>query len=475
MIDLLSRKAFVRSRAYMKKKGYSLHDYQEKSVRWMLDREIIKKTGGLLADVPGAGKTIQATSLLLGNLLKQTLIIVPGYLVQQWLNFLNEVMPKNSVQNFKKGTVIDKNARVVLTSYGYVYTRRVSGFVPTSLHRKIWDRMILDEAHIIRNKGSKQSQGVFALKAKFKWGLTGTPLQNRKYDFNVLCELFGTEFLRRSYRDLGERLPRLTIQLYRIPFTDDEEDLYEFYSQPGIRGRVFKQRRVCIDSYLQTGTELTGTPTELIGCSGKLVKYSHKLSTKMVQLVTWLSEHPDECSLVFTHFRAEQVRASKILTNFGYNVGCIKGGQSKKKRRNVLKQFGNSKLAKLLVKKICVSKKSPFLPDLIEDRIFSFLDNHPTVLIIQIRAGGLGLNLQQASRVYFLSNDYNPSMEDQAIARCYRMGQTKPVVVKKFIMYSQQTDLETVEERILDIQLKKRSIYVNVLGEPELGDNGIEQ
>ena len=103
------------------------------------------------------------------------------------------------------------------------------------------------------------------------------------------------------------------------------------------------------------------------------------------------------------------------------------------------------------------------------------MNDYPSVLIIQIRAGGLGLNLQQASRVYFLSNDYNPSMEDQAIARCYRMGQAKPVVVKKFIMYRQQSDLETVEERILDIQLKKRRIYVNVLGEPELGNNGIEQ
>tara|TARA_B100001123_G_scaffold395098_1_gene476386 strand:+ start:59 stop:1522 length:1464 start_codon:yes stop_codon:yes gene_type:complete len=466
---------FNQAKQKIKKKGFALFDYQENSVGWMLGKEIVYKQGGILGDVPGAGKTVQAAALMLGNSLRRTLIVVPGYIVHQWLDFLRKIFKTKRIQHFRKGTVINPKARIVVTSYGYVYKRSKkgcsTGFQPTPLHRKKWSRLILDEAHIIRNKYSKTAQGIFSLDAGIKWGLTGTPLQNYAYDFTSLRELFGENFMRRSYMDLGQRLPSLSVEIHKFMFTEKEDDIYDLSQNHSGRGRVFLQRRLCVDSFLISGEELSGEPSYLKGASGHIVKYPYQLSSKMKSLISWLGEHPDEYSVIFTHFRNEQQRACETLKKFGYNVGCIKGGQSKKKRLNILNSFGNARLAKLLLRKICEKEWKTGrigLPHLVEHKIFEYINSYPSILVIQIRAGSLGLNLQQASRVYFLSGDYNPSSEDQAMARCYRMGQTRPVHVKKMIMLRRMETEQTVEERILSIQKGKRDIYIEALGEKDM-------
>ena len=100
--------------------------------------------------------------------------------------------------------------------------------------------------------------------------------------------------------------------------------------------------------------------------------------------------------------------------------------------------------------------------------------NPVDVLIVQINTGSTGLNLQMFNHVYFTSPCWNPAIEDQAICRSYRLGQKKTVNVHKLVMYDSQDDEnQTIEEKILSIQEKKRKIMSNILNDPDLLNNGV--
>ena len=95
------------------------------------------------------------------------------------------------------------------------------------------------------------------------------------------------------------------------------------------------------------------------------------------------------------------------------------------------------------------------------------------ILLIQIKSGGVGLNLQMFSRVYITSPDWNPSNELQAMARAHRIGQKKPVVVQKIIIVDRSTGKPTIDEKILTIQNRKRGMMADILSDPTLRSNGI--
>ena len=98
------------------------------------------------------------------------------------------------------------------------------------------------------------------------------------------------------------------------------------------------------------------------------------------------------------------------------------------------------------------------------------------VLLLQIKAAAVGLNLQFSSRVYFTSPDFNPSTELQAIARSHRLGQKVPVKVEKIVLenrlINEEPDGKTIEERILEIQESKRDIMAKILQDDSLRNNG---
>ena len=102
------------------------------------------------------------------------------------------------------------------------------------------------------------------------------------------------------------------------------------------------------------------------------------------------------------------------------------------------------------------------------------------VFLIQIRAGGVGLNLQEFSRVYLTSPDWNPCNEIQAIARAHRMGQQRAVVVTKLVLsgfvtgddQTTVTPTSVIDNRILEVQQRKRMLMSDLLEEPDLAHNG---
>jgi SNF2 family DNA or RNA helicase len=158
----------------------------------------------------------------------------------------------------------------------------------------------------------------------------------------------------------------------------------------------------------------------------------------MDRLLSLLQEHPDEKALIFTQFHAESDHIKKVLTEMGFPVFRIDGSVDEAGRVNQISKF----------------KKAP----------------SRAVFLIQIKAGGQGLNLQEASRVYIIGPAWNPATELQAIARAHRTGQTREVHVKRLIYTC--NGAPSIEESIQELQNHKMVITSEVLKDPRLAPTG---
>ncbi|KAJ3224511.1 DNA repair protein rad16 [Chytriomyces hyalinus] len=173
--------------------------FQLEGVHWLMKQEQSRFNGGILADEMGMGKTIQIISLIAGtkNTVKPNLILTPTVAILQWLSELKERVSPNylSICVFH-GTNRETSVKnleaydVVLSTFAIVeslYRKQQHGFkrqgemvkAKSILHAIDWGRVVLDEAHSIKDRSSSTARAVFNLKARYKWSVTGTPLQNR--------------------------------------------------------------------------------------------------------------------------------------------------------------------------------------------------------------------------------------------------------------------------------------------------------
>ncbi|KAJ3112097.1 DNA repair protein rad16 [Physocladia obscura] len=186
--------------------------FQLEGVHWLRKQEESRFAGGVLADEMGMGKTIQIISLLVSDKgVKPNLILTPTVAIMQWLAELRERV----TQNFLKICVFHGTNRetsqknlelydVVLSTYAILeslYRKQQSGFKrkgalvkeSSILHNISWGRVILDEAHSIKDRSSSTARAVFNLKANFRWSVTGTPLQNRVGELYSLIRFMDAE------------------------------------------------------------------------------------------------------------------------------------------------------------------------------------------------------------------------------------------------------------------------------------------
>jgi SNF2 family DNA or RNA helicase len=161
-------------------------------------------------------------------------------------------------------------------------------------------------------------------------------------------------------------------------------------------------------------------------------------SKKMDTLMELIKSHPREKSLVFTQFMGEMDYIQERLTEMGISVFRIDGSVLKEKREEAIEGFKKSRPG--------------------------------SVFIIQIKAGGVGLNLQEATRVYITTPSWNPATELQAIGRAHRTGQTQRVVVKRLVYmgYDGVQPLPSVEQSIMQLQEAKAKVCADVLNDPTL-------
>jgi SNF2 family DNA or RNA helicase len=434
--------------------GLQHKDYQTQGIQFCLQcemRAIIDETcvrGGIVADEMGLGKTIMMIGLTISNFKKRTLIVLPVALVKQWEQQILKTAGHHALVYYgaEKRKITPEmlaEAPVVITTYGHMIRRTQHH----PLYALKWDRVIFDEAHHVRGRNTRIFKSVETLSVNIRWFVTGTPIQNSIHDLYALCALLGlpswyyankdnlrqivkTYVLKRTKKSVGLSLPPLTTKTIVVKWDSQEEMILSRNLHSGIGclnmpaladqeqdpntasylitpatpawfpepspvkiGRMIQAKQSCIYPRLACRKSVPRMPPT------EDENYSSKIS-KVVRTILSRKDNGKR-KIVFCHFRGEiDYIQQRLVTAFpSLVVRYLDGRTSESERRVIL------------------------APDAGVD-----------VLILQIQTCCEGLNLQQFSEVYFVSPDWNPAVEDQAIARCHRFGQTEPVSVFRFVM-----------------------------------------
>jgi hypothetical protein len=432
-----------------------LRDYQQYGYQWMKTLAHYR-FGGILADDMGLGKTLQSIAFLLSELpdIRQNglpaLIVAPASLTYNWLNELKKFSPEiNAViadGHLTKRSWILKNAAkadVIITSYPLL-RRDIQLYAKKSFHT-----LILDEAQTIKNHATQTAQAVTILQARYRFALTGTPVENVLED---LWSIFGTVFPglfpgKKAFHDL----PRETIAK---------------------RARPFLLRRLKSDVLKELPEKIESLQAcELLPEQKKLyVAYLARLQKEALKHLTHDGFGNNRIKILAGLTRLRQLCCHPSLFVEGYEGSSAKFEQlleiieecrSSGKRMLVFSQF--TQMLGLIGRELGYQGVPYFYLDghtPVSQRVDlcnKFNEGEREIFLISLKAGGTGLNLTGADTVILYDLWWNPAVEQQAADRAHRIGQKNVVQVIRLVTQG------TVEDKMYELQQKKKNLIDEVI------------
>jgi SNF2 family DNA or RNA helicase len=417
--------------------------HQYEGIGWLFSQE-----SALLADEMGLGKTMQMITavrlLLRGGQIRRILLICPKPLIPNWQREFRawaEELPVVTVEgDTARRSLIWKMPGVPILITNYEVMVRDMEAMPEE-ERPKFDLVVLDEAQRIKNRDSKTAVVTRDLKRKRSWCLTGTPIENRPEelvslfeflevvnaratpDLRQLSKLADKYILRRTkdiaMKDMPPRLDRdaylelSPAQKYAYTVAEKEgvvqlNDMGDQVTVQHVFELVLRLKQITnFDPLTNESSKLdrlVADMEEIAASGGKAILFS-----QWTKVLDWLGERLQQFNPLIYH-----------------------GGVPTKKREPILSKF----------------KEDP--------------SKH--ILLMSYGTGAVGLNLQFAGYVFLFDRWWNPAVEDQAINRAHRIGQTSTVIVTRFICN------DTIEERIDAVLRHKREIFESILGDGDVED-----
>lgn len=444
-----------------------LRPYQTAGFQWLAYLNDVG-WGGILADDMGLGKTVQALTMLqhyrtLNGTLK-AIVICPTTLIYNWENEIRKFTPELTWQ-IHHGSLRTRDAallqqsNVIITTYGTLRSD-IQLLLKTE-----YDYIILDESQAIKNPASKVTKAACLLNGKNRVCMSGTPLQNNTFDvfaqMNFLnpgllgsMEFFRNEFatpidkfgeqeqkehlrkllypfiLRRTKEQVARDLPEKTETILFCEMDTEQRRIYDAYRnsyRDKIMGTIDQQgidkSQLTILQGLMKLRQICDSPA-ILNEEDKYPNHSIKLDELAREIKENIGEHK---ALVFSQFLGMLGLIREKLQEEGIAYEYFDGSTGINDRQKSIDNFQNNDQCR--------------------------------VFLISLKAGGVGLNLTAADYVYIVDPWWNPAVEQQAIDRTHRIGQTKNIFAYRMIC------IDTIEDKILQLQERKRKLASELISD----------
>jgi non-specific serine/threonine protein kinase len=446
-----------------------LRPYQEHGFHWINYLQEIG-WGGILADDMGLGKTVQALSYM--HYFRHTrgkltaLVVCPTTLMFNWENEIKKFTPSLTYHihhgaDRTKNKELFKEKEIIITTYGTLRSDiKMLVEIP-------FDYVILDESQAIKNPASKVTKAAGLLRSKNRLCMSGTPLQNNTFDIfaqmNFLnpgmlgsIEFFRQEFsipidkfgepdrkdhlrkilypfiLRRTKEQVAKDLPEKIETILYCEMEDEQRNIYEAYRNDfrdkilgTIESQGINRSQLTILQGLMKLRQICDSPA-ILNEQDKFPNHSIKLEELGREITENISNHK---ALVFSQFLGMLSLIREKLKELGVDHEYFDGSTSAVDREKAIQRFQR--------------------------------DENCRVFLISLKAGGVGLNLTAADYVYIVDPWWNPAVEQQAIDRTHRIGQTKNILAYRMICK------DTIEDKILQLQEKKRLLAKDLITDDE--------
>ena len=440
-----------------------LRDYQKAGFAFMANR-VGYRIGAILADDMGLGKTVQMLALLLAMRDREqsarahspperfrALVVCPASVTSVWLGEIAKFCPELQVAAYagppeQRRQMLDADWTVLVANYSLVRNDI------EELEKRHFEVVILDEAQRIKNPDAQVSQAAKRLRSSRRLALTGTPLENRLLDLwsimdflnpgflatrQTFCETYEAPnqaaelgryiapiMLRRSKSMVAAELPPRIDEVIKVEMGETQREFYDGLLAD-TREKAERGKSAIEMLALLTRLRQACCDPRLVRDSSLRTDQSAKLDTLMEMLEELLSEN--HSVLVFSQFVSMLELIEDRLQALDAPYAKITGSTPVERRGEIVRNFNQA--------------------------------TRPEVFLLSLKAAGTGLTLTRADYVFIYDPWWNPAVENQAIDRTHRIGQTKNVVAYRLVA------ADSIEEKVMQMQRAKAELFQSVVAD----------